>query len=51
MGGEITKAGDILYEEQEWIPGVQAPFFIWAVVAGCIVVGLGTSWWIYQHNK
>lgn len=49
--GEMTKVTDVFLEDQEWIKGVNAPFFMWAVGAGCIIGLVGVSWWIYQHNK
>lgn len=50
-GGDIQKVSDIFLEEQDWVPGVYAPNFMWWVTAASFLVFVGGAWWIYQHNK
>ena len=49
--GEMTKVTDIFLEEQDWVPGVSAPVFVWGITIGAGLIALGGAWWIYQHNK
>lgn len=49
--GELQKVSDIFLEEQEWVPGYQAPFLLWVAVAGAAGFIALSAVWIYQHNK
>ena len=49
--GEMTKVSDIFLEEQEWVPGYNAPVFVYGITFGAALVVLAGAFWIYQHNK
>lgn len=45
-----TITGYIL-EEQEWIPGLKAPFLFWVTMTGAAGYLVLSSVWLYHHNK
>lgn len=50
MGGEISKVSDIFMEEQEWVPGYEAPFALWLTMAGAAAFLIMGTVWIIKHN-
>lgn len=51
MEGEIAKFSDIFMEEQEWVPGYEAPFALWITMAGAAAFLVLGAVWIAKHNK
>lgn len=47
----LPTVSQYVLEEQEWIPGLKAPFLFWITMAGAAGYLLLSSVWLYHHNK
>lgn len=47
----VPALSNYILEEQEWVPGLKAPFLFWVSIAGATGYLLLGSVWLYHHNK
>lgn len=47
----VPALSNYILEEQEWVPGLKAPFLFWVSIAGAAGYLLLGSVWLYHHNK
>lgn len=51
MDQNLPTLSSFVLEEQEWIPGMRAPFLFWVTIAGATGYLVLGSLWLYHHNK